>query len=280
MYPILLEPIEKKYVWGSESWVIADREEGRSLVANGLYKGKTLHEILGKPFPLLFKIIDAQENLSVQVHPNEITAPFLQGEPKTEMWFMLSQGSVYAGLKKGVNGRKLLEEIAQHKAEGLLKKISVDPGDAIFIPGGRVHAICGGTKLFEVQQNSNTTYRLYDWGRTGRALHLKEGMAAINWDDDLDAKMIPKVVRKEEHCEISRLVQCPFFVVERMNVRDEIKLEAMPNSFQCFFCFEGECDIEVNGKRERLKNEGIVFVLAGWEIKIRGKCKLVRTFVL
>lgn len=176
MYPIRFEPIYQDYVWGgnriahkyqrtvnkprvAESWEVSDRDDGMSIVMNGAYRGKSLHELvreLGEKllgvgqkfdrFPLLLKIIDAKENLSIQVHPDEQTAPSLQGEPKTEMWFILEEGSVYAGLKKNVTEKQFLEAIKTNRAEEFLEKLELKKGESVYIPGGQVHAICAGRK--------------------------------------------------------------------------------------------------------------------------------------
>ena len=229
MYPIRFEPIYQTYVWGgdrisqrygrdialprvAESWEISDREDGMSVVANGAFKGKTIHQLveelgedllgLGqtmKRFPVLCKIIDAKENLSIQVHPDETTAPKFKGESKDEMWVMLDEGSVLAGMKPETDEKALKKAIEKEKAEELLEKYDLKKGDAVNIPGGRVHAICAGALLYEVQQNSNTTYRLYDWGRP-RELHLKEGLASIRWDDKSPSKVAPRHVSSDfEH---------------------------------------------------------------------------------
>ena len=280
MYPIRFEPIYQDYVWGgdriaskfqrnvskspiAESWEISDREDGMSVVVNGALKGKTLHqlviemgeELLGvgqkwDRFPLLLKIIDAKENLSVQVHPDEMSAQTLHGEPKTEMWVILEDGSVYASLKKDTNEKQLREAIEAHRAEELLEKLDLKKGDAVYIPGGRVHAIAAGCLLYEVQQNSNTTYRLYDWGRTGRTLHMKEGFAAIHWQDRVQAKVAPRHLSSDFHHQLVTLLFCPFFVVERIDVFDRHHIAAIPKTFQIFFCMEGQGDIIVDSYKE------------------------------
>lgn len=234
----LIEPAYQQYVWGgdripvyfhrslpagryAESWEISDRLEGMSIVGNGPWKGKTLQELLhserekivgaGKrweKFPLLIKIIDAKENLSVQIHPDEEAAKRLGGEPKTEMWVALEKSSVYAGLQTGITQKDFLEALKYNTVEPLLRKYSLEKGEAIFIPAGLIHAICGDSLLLEVQQNSNTTYRLYDWGRVGRALHLDEGLSCVHWDN-------------QEPVKISGLAQSivsnTYFHVERQN---------------------------------------------------------------
>jgi mannose-6-phosphate isomerase len=308
MYPIRFEPIYKDYVWGgkriaqvfhrkvdlprvAESWELSDRDEGVSVVMNGPLKGKTLHqlvqemgeELLGvgrkfERFPLLLKIIDAKENLSIQVHPDEISAKELGGEPKTEMWVILENGTVYAGVKKGVTEKELLKALKAGTAEELLEKVELKKGEAVYIPGGRVHAICAGSLIYEIQQNSNTTYRLYDWGRTGRTLQLKEGMAAINWNDKTAPKIIPRHLSSDLKHQLVVLIFCPFFSVERIDVFNSLHLAAIPKTFQSFFCMEGKAIISVDGNREPFE-PGMTYLVpaAARSIDFEGRCQMLRT---
>lgn len=241
MEPILLEPAYQNYIWGgnriphyfqrslpegryAESWEVSDRIEGMSVIGNGAHKGQTLRDFLeGKKFPLLVKIIDAKENLSVQIHPDEKAAIRLEAEPKTEMWIALEKSTVYAGLKEGVTKTDFLEAVNRQTVEKLLRKFVLEKGEAIFIPAGLVHAICGDSLLLEVQQNSNTTYRIYDWGRVGRELHLEKGLSCVNWNYE------PKVIHREEQ----RMISNQFFTVERVN--GSIQLEGP----QILFCTQG-----------------------------------------
>ena len=153
-------------VWGSESWEVSAHSSSPSVVADGNEKGKTLAELMPN-FPLLAKVIDAKSRLSVQVHPNEKTALVTGGEPKTEMWCVLEPGPIYAGLKPGTGAKEIEEAIGSGSFEEILVKHDAKRFDTFFIPGGLVHAIGDGVKLYEIQQSSNTTYRLYDWGRLG-----------------------------------------------------------------------------------------------------------------
>ena len=230
----------------------------------------------GTRFPILAKIIDAKENLSIQVHPDETTAVKLNGEPKDEMWVMLDEGSVYAGIKADVDEAELKKGIKGKKAEDLLDQLDLKKGEAVNIPGGRVHAICAGALIYEVQQNSNTTYRLYDWGRA-RELHLVEGLASIRWDDKSHSKVAPKHVSSDLHHRLVTLVSGPYFIVERIDVFNDLHLARIPKSFQLFFCMEGEGTISVDSHVEPF-HAGMTYLVpaACKSIDIHGKCQTLR----
>ena len=190
-----------------ESWEIVDREDAQSVVHDGELRGATLNhlwtqhraKIFGTAyadhpaprFPILIKLLDARERLSVQVHPPASIAPALHGEPKTEMWYFLDclpGASIYAGLKRGVTRAAFETAMERGEVEQTLHQAPVQSGESIFIPSGRVHAIGDGCLIVEVQQNSDTTYRVFDWNRTGldgvpRALHIPESMSSIDFED-------------------------------------------------------------------------------------------------
>lgn len=227
LYPLVFKPVYKDYVWGgnriplrygrpvppgiyAESWEITDRPEGMSVVVNGSLAGKDLHELVqtypqellganrtDAVFPLLVKLIDSRERLSVQVHPDEARASRIGGEPKTEMWYVLEAdpgAAVFAGFKTPVTVKEFRAALKNHTMPELLNRVPVNKGDVIAVPGGRVHAIDAGCLLLEVQQNSDTTYRLYDWGRVdaagqARPLHLKKAGKVINWKDTGPVKL-------------------------------------------------------------------------------------------
>ena len=211
-----------------ESWEIVDREDAQSVVHNEPLRGATLHELWkarreevfganlpNTPrFPLLFKLLDCQDRLSVQVHPPPEVAPRFNGEPKTEMWYLMAtllDSDLYAGLKRGVTREQFEDALHRGRVADLIHRIPTRAGEAFFIPSGRIHAIGAGNVIFEVQQNSDTTYRVFDWNRLGldgkpRALHLDESLASINFDDPE-----PGVVEPQGEV----LAECPHFRVER-----------------------------------------------------------------
>jgi mannose-6-phosphate isomerase len=247
--PIVFEPIAMERVWGGrrfesvlgktipngtpvgEIWEIVDREDAQSIVHAGALRGKSLHElwtgaradIFGSDypadhsprFPLLVKLLDARERLSLQVHPPLYLAESLGGEPKTEVWYFLDAlpgARIYAGLKKGVSRYDFEAALRTGEVERKLHEINVSTGESIFIPSGRLHAIGEGNLIVEVQQNSDTTFRVFDWNRMGldgkpRTLHIEESLASIDFSD-----FEPPVRGTEE----TVIASCPFFHVEKM----------------------------------------------------------------
>jgi mannose-6-phosphate isomerase len=220
MHPLRFIPLYKERPWGGrnlgqllgrtlpaggpigESWDLVDRADAQSVVADGPRSGMSLRQLLaiqgrsilgfepqGRRFPLLVKWLDCRERLSLQVHPPAAMAATLGGEPKTENWYVVSAepgAGVYAGLKPGVTPPEFLAAQREDRLEELLVRLPVTAGDSVFVPSGTVHAIDAGCVILEVQQNSDTTYRVHDWGRVGpdgkpRELHLKKSAASIDW---------------------------------------------------------------------------------------------------
>jgi mannose-6-phosphate isomerase len=259
LYPLTFRPIFKERVWGArnlerlygkklpatvpigESWEISDRPGDVSVIANGPLAGKDLHwlvenhcaDLLGDAkletgrFPLLIKLLDAQEKLSLQVHPPVSKAAELRGDPKTEMWFIADAdpgAELYVGLKRGVTRADFERRIGDGSVAECFHRAPVRAGDAMFLPSGRVHAIGAGLVIFEIQQNSDTTYRVFDWNRVGldgkpRELHIPQSLASINFND-----FEPALVAGEEvvgsNFRARQLVNHPLFVVEQFRVQN------------------------------------------------------------
>lgn len=255
MQPLRFTPLLKRIRWGgrrlgtvlgkkladgnefAESWEICDHGSDQSIVTGGPFDGWSLHrlvaerggELLGRQaglsqFPLLFKFLDANDRLSVQVHPNDRQAR--QFDPrengKTEAWVILAAepGScVYAGLKNGIDRSRLEQAIATGTVESCLHRVPVVAGDCLFIPAGTVHAIGEGILLAEVQQASDLTFRLDDWGRAGsdgqpRPLHIRESLDCTDFARGPVAPVQPTPVHDNaSHCE--ELVRCAYFVMRR-----------------------------------------------------------------
>ena len=247
MNPVTFRPLYMERVWGGrefgaqlgrqlpgaqpigESWEVVDREEAQSVVTDGPLAGRTLHDLwtnhraeifgprhanAGPRFPLLCKLLDARDRLSVQVHPPAAIAPRLGGEPKTEVWYFLScdPGSrIYAGLTAGTTRESFAEALQNGTVEQCLHVLPTRAGDSIFIPSGRLHAIGEGNLIVEIQQNSDTTYRVFDWNRVGldgrpRDLHVAESMESTDFAD-----FEPKL----DHTEAGVLAECAHFRVEK-----------------------------------------------------------------
>lgn len=269
--PVIFEPLYMERVWGGrkletlfgkslpsgavigEAWELVDREEAQSVVHCGMLRGKTLNELWTEyrdeifgpryakatgRFPLLVKLLDAAEKLSVQVHPPTAVAPLLKGEPKTEMWYVAAAepgADMFAGLKAGTTREQFEKALETGHCANLLHRIPTKAGDCIFIPSGRIHAIGGGNVIVEIQQNSDTTYRVFDWNRTGldgkpRALHVSESMQSIDFAD-----YEPELQNPANQ----PLVKCEYFEVERWTL--EAAREAAPaGDFAIMTCLSGQ----------------------------------------
>jgi mannose-6-phosphate isomerase len=250
LYPLTFRPIFKERVWGGrnlemlykkplphgipigESWEISDRPGDVSVIANGPLAGKDLHwlmdhhakELFGNAkvtsdrFPLLIKILDAEEKLSLQVHPPEHKAVELGGEPKTEMWYIADAkpgAELYVGLKRGVTRQEFERKIKTGEVADCFHRVSVKSGDIMFLPSGRVHAIGAGLVIFEIQQNSDTTYRVFDWNRVGldgkpRALHIPESLASIDFGD-FEPELVSPLPPGKRPAALQSKVNCQFF---------------------------------------------------------------------
>jgi mannose-6-phosphate isomerase len=243
-------PIYQERVWGGrnletelqrdlpegvigESWEMVDRPEANSVVASGPHAGKSLRTLLEEdceailgpgrdphqPFPILVKWLDCEERLSLQVHPPKDIAPGLGGEPKTENWYIAGcrpGARLLAGLMPGVTRDDFAKALEANDLEPLVCALETSEGDSLFVPSGRIHAIDGGNLILEIQQNSDTTYRVYDWGRTGldgkpRTLHIEESLASIEFND-----VAPELKRSDEPSLV--LVDDEVFHLERRHL--------------------------------------------------------------
>ena len=284
LYPIVFQPIFKERIWGGrelerlyakplpsdkpigESWEISDRPGDASVIANGPLAGKSLRwlmenhaaEILGGArsadggrFPLLCKILDAREKLSLQVHPPAAKAAELHGEPKTEMWFIADaalDASLYVGLKRGVTRAEFGEKISDGSVADCFHRIPVRAGDAMFLPSGRVHAIGDGLVIFEIQQNSDTTYRVFDWNRTGldgkpRELHIAQSLASIDFND-FEPKLAGSKFAAAGKIQKRPLVNDPLFNVETWKLNSGVSGLLKPKKLQIIAVTSGEIEIK------------------------------------
>jgi len=286
--PLMFRPVYQPYIWGgeklrtvlnredapegivAESWEVSDREDGMSVVESGPLAGRTLREVIepdpeavlgsrmqADRFPLLIKVLDAAKTLSVQVHLNDQTAAEFGGEAKTEMWYVLEAeegAAVYCGLEEGTEPESFRQAIAENTLEPLLKKIPVSAGDAVFVPGGRVHAIASGCLLLEVQQNSNTTYRIYDWGRVGtdgkpRELHVDQALDVTLWEDREEALTHAEPLPDLAGMPRKKVMESDYFFLEKLTLQADAVLPASPETFQVLFTLNGTLEVCVGEER-------------------------------
>ena len=274
------EPLAQERIWGGrnlaerfgrnlptgkkigETWELVDRPEAQS---HEKESGKSLHKLWSGPerkklfgskapeterFPILIKLLDAQDKLSLQVHPPPERAKELAGDPKTEMWFFLEtepEAEILAGLKNGVSRGEFEKALSTGTVQDCFHRLKTEPGTAMFLPSGRVHAIGAGNVILEIQQNSDTTYRVYDWNRTDdagkpRPLPVKEALASIRWDDHEPAFVQPRG---------ERMLVCDHFKTTRWWLAPGELRELVPNpkSFRYLFVAAGKIR-EKEGGRE------------------------------
>jgi mannose-6-phosphate isomerase len=284
LYPLTFHPIFKERIWGGreleklygkkipagkpigESWEISDRPGDASVVANGKFAGKNLRwlmenhsaEILGgaKPaangqFPLLCKILDAREKLSLQVHPPAGKAAALGGEPKTEMWFIADAtpgASLYVGLNRGVTRAEFERKISDGSVADCFHRIPVKAGDTMFLPSGRVHAIGDGLVIFEIQQNSDTTYRVFDWNRVGldgkpRELHVAQSLASIDFND-FEPELVSGEFFGDGKIKSRPLVRDKLFNVENLEMKSGATAKLKDRKLQIIAVVSGRIEIK------------------------------------
>lgn len=285
--PLVFKPVYKEYLWGgrrladtyarkgtpavcAESWEISAHPDGASVVAEGPFAGQSLAELASafgraltgtrapEPtlFPLLCKVIDARDRLSVQVHPNNENAERTGGEPKTEMWVVLDRtpgASLYAGLAEEASPASLQAALADGTVAAQLAQLDVEPGQALFIPGGLVHAIGAGCLIYEVQQNANTTYRLFDWNRTGadgkpRPLHLAESFKTIDWSLPAPQMITPAPALAESGNRWSDVVSCAFFTLRQLDLSTPCRIALDGSTFQALFVTAGSVTVSAGGE--------------------------------
>lgn len=292
-----LYPECKDYVWGgnrlkeeyhkitektpcAESWELSFHPDGESKLANGkTLKECVSHQEIGENaaafpfFPVLIKLIDAQSNLSVQVHPSDEYA--LKNENsfgKTEAWYIVDadeDAGIYLGFKKAVSEQEFMLALKENRFTELLNFYPVKKGECYFIPAGTVHAIGAGCLIYEVQQNSNLTYRVYDYGRTDkngkpRELHVEKALAVANRE-----KCEPQIRTAKDG---ETLVSCDYFTAKSVKVQGEKIWKGMQKSFQCFTCVRGEGEID----GQKAKQGESFFVPSGYgEFVLNGNAEWV-----
>jgi len=311
LYPLRFEPVFKERVWGGrglsrwfpdlpegpigEAWVLSDHPQGRTLVANGPLAGRTLQDLIaefgeallgtrgaqGGPgrFPLLFKLLDCQDDLSIQVHPPDDYAGLPPGElGKTEMWVVLDAqpgAQVVYGLKAGVTRESFAKAIQERRTMEVMRQVPVRPGDVLYVPAGTVHALGKGLMVAEIQQSSDTTYRVYDYDRLGldgkpRELHVQQALEVTRYGEPPEVSH-PREPAPGEWVEICR---SPYFVVSHGRWDTDWDQATSPESFQALMVLEGEGRIEWAGGRLALGAGSTVLVPASLgHYRLAGQCR-------
>jgi mannose-6-phosphate isomerase len=303
-YPLRFAPVYKQAIWGGrriadrygraeapfpcgESWEISAHADGAGPLLNGPLAGATLAQLAGSlgrallgraapaadKFPLLFKIIDAQDNLSLQVHPDVREAARTGAEAKSETWYLLDTAPgacLFAGLRPGTTIDELRAAIAAGRIEQLLVRHEVAAGEALHVPAGLVHAIGAGCLVYEVQQSANTTYRLHDWRRIGadgrpRALHLDAGLRAVNAALPPPSPRPPSPSPGTGPNRWSDWPRNPHFRLRRLELAADEVLRPAGESFVALFTEHGTVDAVVGARAERLTAGGSCLIPAAAE---------------
>lgn len=299
MTPLCFDPILKRIRWGgrrlgdvlgksigpeadyAESWELADHADGQSIVSSGPLAGQSLHQLiqdsgaalLGKhartdQFPLLIKFLDANDWLSLQVHPNDPQAKRydVAENGKTEAWIILHaepDSQICAGLKSGVDSQQLRKHLQDGTIEECLNVFKVQPGDCVFVPAGTVHAIGAGIVLAEIQQQSNLTFRLHDWGRLGadgqpREIHVEESLACTDFDRGPVMPVTPTILSNGDHRH-EELVRDQYFVIHRHTSANDYQL-ATDDCFHILMVLDGSLNVS-SGSDEQSLSAGSTVLL-------------------
>lgn len=284
----------------AEAWVLSCHPAGPSTILNGECKGKTLQEVYladksicgtkGEKydfFPLLIKFIDAEKDLSIQVHPDDEYAMRVEGEyGKTEAWYILDctpDAELILGFNKNVSVEEFKKAAQSDEMMDICNRVKVKKGDVFFIESGTMHAICKGILLAEVQQNSNTTYRIYDYGRLGkdgkpRELHVDKAADVTK----LCPPSIPDSSNREterfDNAEREKLVSCDLFTMYRLSINGAYSSFCTEDSFVSLLCLEGGAEIECDGEKLSVKKGESIFIPANsGKFTVNGEVKLLET---
>ena len=316
-YPLQFQPILKDRIWGGtklrdylnkpisseitgESWEISTVENDVSIISNGIFAGKSLNELInefpeqvlgtrvykkfGKQFPLLFKYLDAREDLSIQVHPNdELAAKRHNSFGKTEMWYVMQadeDAKLIVGFKEKASQKQYVEHLKNKTLIDILDVKKVKKGDVFFLETGTIHAIGAGIVIAEIQQTSDVTYRLYDFDRVDangntRELHVDLALDAINYDVVKSEKKYSKVENVS-----NEIIECPFFKTNFIPLDGTIVLVNDGNSFLVYMCVEGKFELEYNNQIYSYKTGDTILIPAKMdEFEIHGKASLLEIYI-
>ncbi len=318
MKAIKLSPAFKDYLWGgnklkrefnkkscldiiAESWELSTHKDGSSIVTSGDDRGLTLTEYVNKYsdtilgsnakrfnyFPILIKLIDAKNKLSIQVHPDDEYALKNEGEyGKTEMWYIIDAepgAYLYYGVNREITKEEFSARIADNTITEVLNKVKVHKGDVYFIDAGTVHAIGEGIIICEIQQNSNTTYRVYDYDRRDaagnlRPLHIKQAIDVSSLTPSKSQEVKP--VENFDGYSVQPLAECKYFCVNRIDVNSEADLKVTDKSFQSLIIIDGEGTL-ISGDEELpfIKGDSIFIPAENITYTIKGNCSIIQSYV-
>lgn len=312
MEAMLLKSAEKDYLWGgvrlkkeygketdlfplAETWECSTHPDGPSRIKNGEFSGQTLKDVLkkhpeflgtkaekGNELPILVKFIDAKQDLSVQVHPDDKYAwEHEKQRGKTEVWYVLDAEpgtTLVHGLAHDITKQQLQKAIETGQLSKHLQKVEVHKGDVFFIPAGTIHAIGAGALIAEIQENSNVTYRVYDYNRIDkngkkRELHFEKAVEVMNMRAGEPVRQKQRMVHYYPGCSRELLCRCQYFEVERIQVSKGVSFSVHNNSFQVLLCFDGSGGIETGNERNkpvRFSKGDCIFLPAGI-----GRCHVI-----
>lgn len=322
--PFLLKPVGKDYLWGgnrlkydfgkeipieplAETWECSTHSDGQSIVGSGENSGKLLIEVLRKhpeylgthpntrngELPILIKLIDAKEDLSIQVHPDDEYAKEHEGESlgKTEMWYVLDaskEAKLIYGFWHDMDKKSLQESLQNGTIEKHLQKVSVQKDDVFYIEAGKVHAIGAGCLIAEIQESSNLTYRMYDYNRLNqdgkkRPLHIEKALDVIKLKGSATPRQPMRVLRYSRGCAFELLCRCKYFQVERQllntqQCRKMADFQTGSNSFQVLLCTDG-CGVLLVESGQRIdffKGDCIFIPANSVPLKLHGKAQLLK----
>jgi mannose-6-phosphate isomerase len=317
MHPIIFEPILKDRIWGGEklktllhknnptntigeSWEISGIKNEESIVTDGEYQGKTLNQLInefpeeilgtsvfkkfGKEFPLLFKFLDAKQDLSIQLHPNDALAQKRHNSfGKTEMWYVVQadpKSKIIVGFNKNCSPEEYLTHLKNETLPSILKEISVKEGDAFFINTGTIHAIGKGIVIAEIQQTSDITYRIYDWNRKDskgntRELHIDLALEAINY-----TSINPECNYSKNSNQSNLIANCPYFETNFIPLQGTYNSSNNKNSFTVLMCINGNFEIEYNSQRKSYKKGDTILIPAILNnYKLIGNASLLEIYI-
>lgn len=315
-YPIHFQPILKERIWGGnklqslgkklpsdnigESWEISMIATDVNIVTNGVYKEKSLAELIdlypneilgtkvyqkyGKQFPLLFKFLDAKTDLSIQLHPNDELAKKRHNSfGKTEMWYVMQadeNARIILGFKEDSSPEEYLNHLKNKTLPTVLQEFYVKKGDVFFIETGTIHAIGGGILLAEIQQTSDITYRVYDWDRVDaqgneRELHVDLALKAIDYN-----KKDPKIAYVKVNDKAVNLVDCPFFTTNIISLTSSCEITKNNDCFLVYICTEGNAVLLVENQRFQIKHGDTILVPAQLNtFALQGNATLLEVFI-